>query len=83
MKKHSFSKWELIQFYRILASEKLIPCDKIEISTDKINGGIGNVCTAIKFVKGKKQLNVGLVTKTYPENDKLKGQLLNFLGGEE
>ena len=82
MSKTAFSKGQLIQLHRILASEKLIPCDKIELYTDPFNSGIGNVYTKIKFVKDKKQIDIGLVTKTNPKNEKLKEQLYKYFGGK-
>lgn len=61
----------------------MIPCDKIGIFTDPFNSGIGNVYNVIRFVKGKKQLNIGFITKTDPKNNKLKEQLYKYFGGEE
>lgn len=83
MSKTSFSKGQLSLLHRILVSEKLIPCDKIEINTDIFNSGFRNVYSVIKFVKGKKQLDVGFVTTTYPKNYKLQEQLYRYFGGEE
>lgn len=83
MSKTVFSKGQLVQLHIILASERLIPCDKIGIYTDVINSGYRNIYTIIKFVKGKKQLDIGLVTRTYPKNNKLKEQLYRYFGGEE
>lgn len=78
MSKTKFSKSQLIRLYRILTSEKLIPCDKIAVYTDVFNSGIGNIYNVIKFVKGKKQLEIGFVTVTYPKNDRLKEQLYQY-----
>jgi len=83
MNKTSFTKGQLCQLHRILLSEKLIPCDVIGIYTDTFNSGVENVYSVIKFVKGKKQLDVGFVTKTYPNNHKLQEQLYKYFGGEE
>ena len=83
MSKTAFSKGQLFLFHKILTLEKMIPCDKIEIFTDPINSGIGNVYSVIKFVKGKKQLNIGFITRTDPKNHKLKEQLYQYFGGEE
>ena len=83
MSKTKFSKGQLILLQRILLSEKIFPCDKIEIFTDPINSGIWNVYSVIKFVKGKKQCDVGFVTRTYPKNEKLKEQLYHYFGGEK
>lgn len=80
MSKTAFSKGELIRLHRLLESEKLLPCDKIEICTDTFNSGFRNVYNVIKFVKGKKQLNIGLITTTYPKNEKLKEQLYQYFG---
>lgn len=80
MSKTAFSKGELIRLHRLLASEKLLPCDKIAIYTDPFNSGFRNVYNVIKFVKGKKQLNIGLITTTYPKNEKLKEQLYQYFG---
>lgn len=83
MAKTVFSKGQLVQLHRLLSSEQLLPCDKITLYTDPFNSGIRNVYSVIKFVKDKKQLNIGLVTKTYPKNEKLKEQLYQYFGGEE
>lgn len=93
MSKTSFSKGQLILISNILKSEKLIPCDKIGIYTDVINSEYRNVYSIIKVVKGKKQLDIGFITRTYPKNFKLQEQLyqyfgknmaiINKLGGEE
>ena len=80
MSKTRFSKGQLSGLYRILASEKLIPCDKIGIYTDTFNSRIGNVYSVIQFVKGKKQLDVGFITRTYPKNFKLREQLYQYFG---
>lgn len=82
MSKTAFSKGQLLQLYRILISEKLIPCDKIEIYTDNFNSGSRNVYSIIRFAKGKKQLDVGFITTTQPKNYKLQGQLYKYFGGE-
>lgn len=82
MSKTSFSKGQLSLLHRILLSEKLIPCDKIEIYTDNFNSGFRNVYSVIRFVKGKKQLDIGFVTRTDPKNNKLKEQLYRYFGGE-
>ena len=82
MSKTRFSKSQLVSLHRILASEKLIPCDKIGIYTDTFNSGIGNVYSVIKFVKGNKQLDVGFITRTYPKNFKLQEQLYQYFGAD-
>lgn len=82
MSKISFSKAELSKLHEILSSEKLIPCDKIEIYTDVYNSGVTNVYSKISFVKGKKQVDVGFVTLTYPNNSKLQAQLHDYFGGK-
>lgn len=82
MSKTRFSKDQLSILHRILASVKLIPCDKIEIYTDNFNSGFRNVYSVIKFAKGKKQLDVSFVTKTQPKNYKLLEQLYQYFGGK-
>lgn len=82
MSKTAFSKGQLVLLHGILTREKIIPCDKIEIFTDPFNSGIGNVYSVIKFVKGKKQLDIGFITRTNPKNNKLKEQLYKYFGGE-
>lgn len=81
MSKTCFSKGQLVLLHRILTSEKLIPCDTIKIYTDSFNSGYRHIYSVIKFVKGKKQLDVGFVTITYPKNHKLQEQLYQYFGG--
>lgn len=40
------------------------------------------IYTKVFFVKGKKQLDICLVTKTRPRTQKLKEQLIEYFGGE-
>ena len=82
MIKTTFSKGELVEIHRILTSERLVPCDKIVVCTDNFNSGFRNVYTIVKFVKGKKQLDIGLITRTFPKNNKLEEQLYHYFGGE-
>lgn len=76
MCKTSFSKGQLVLLHRILTR------DKIGIFTDPFNSGIGSVYSVIRFVKGKKQLDIGFVTRTDPKNNKLKEQLYRYFGVE-
>lgn len=82
MSKTSFSKGQLVLLHGILTREKMIPCDKIVIYTDPFNSGIGNVYNVIRFVKGKKQLDIGFITRTDPKNNILKEQLYRYFGVE-
>lgn len=80
MPKTRFSKSQLNQLHRILTSEKIIPCDKITIYTDVFNSGVGAFYNVIKFVKGKKQLDIGFITISQPKNFKLEEQLYQYFG---
>lgn len=82
MSKTCFSKGQLVLLHKILTREKLIPCDKIAVFTDPFNSSIENVYNVCKFVKGKKQIDIGFITRTYPKNHKLKEQLYHYFGGE-
>lgn len=82
MSKTAFSKGQLILLHGILTREKIIPCDKIVIYTDPYNSSVSSVYNVIKFVKGKKQLDIGFITRTNPKNDKLEEQLYRYFGGE-
>lgn len=83
MSKTSFSKSELINIYHCLLKNEMLPCEKISVSTDVFNSSFKNVITIIKFAKGKNQLDMALVTITYPKNQKLEEQLIKYFGGEQ
>ena len=72
MSKTSFSKSELCSLHHILLKNKLLPCEKICVITDVFNSGYKNIYTIMKFVNGKKQLAIGLVTRTYPRTQKIR-----------
>lgn len=78
MPKTKFSKSELIKLHSILRISKMLPCDEIKVWTDPHNYSAKIVYTIIKFVKGKKQLDIGLVTKTCPKNHSLEEQLNEY-----
>lgn len=82
MSKTSFSKSELINLYHILLKKKMLPCDKICVWFDPFNSGKINY-TIMKFAKGKKQLDICLLTKTHPRTHKLEEQLIKYFGVEE
>ena len=82
MSKTTFSKSELCNLYSILIKEQMLPCEKIEVGIDLFNSRGYIVYTKIFFVKGKKQLDIGLVTQTHPRPQKLKEQLIKYFGVE-
>ena len=74
MSKTAFSKFQLIILRDILLKHKMLPSEKIAIYTDPLNSDIGHIYSIIRFVKGKKQIDIGFVTKTYPRTQKLEDQ---------
>lgn len=68
--------------YHILLKNKMLPCEEICVWIDPFNSCSEIVYTIIFFVKGKKQLDIGLVTKTKPRPQKLKEQLIEYFGVE-
>ena len=82
MPKTAFTKGQLVQIHSILREAKLLPCEKISVFTDIYNSGIYKY-SIIHFVKGRKQLKIGFVTRTYPKNEKLSEQLYEYFGKEK
>ena len=82
MSKTRFSKSELSNLHYILSTNKMLPCEKIRVATDVYNSGVDIIYSVMKFVKGKEQLNIGMVTRTYPRTQKLEEQLIKYFGGE-
>ena len=82
MPKTAFTKGQLVQIHIILLKEKMLPCEKISVYTDTFNSG-KEIYNTIHFVKGKKQFDICLITRTYPKNEKLTQQLYEYFGEEE
>ena len=83
MSKTSFSNSELSHLHYFLLKKKMLPVEKISVCTDVFNSGYKTVYNVIRFAKGKKQIDIGFVTRTYPRNQKLEEQLIEYFGGEE
>ena len=78
MPKTNFSKSELIHFKSVLFKNKMIPVDKIVMYHDPFNSGLNNEFNIIKFVKGKRQIDIAFVTRTVPNTDCLVKQLYKY-----